>query len=109
MIDMFSEAVPDCMVQEIPHLEISSDDPSVDIREQLLIFFRELGTTNISMGGSASSLLSDTDKVLFESFETNFWTAATREPSKPLTLIMPCKLFMRSLEFRQDKAPKAEA
>jgi len=89
MMDMFSGAVSDCLVQEIPYLEVSSDDPSVDIREQSLICLMEQGKMNISIGGSASSLLNDTDKTLFENFEAEFWTAAaqaTREPSKPLTL-----------------------
>jgi hypothetical protein len=76
MMDMFSEVVSDCLVQEIPHLEVSTDDPSVDIREQLLICIMEQGTMNISMGGSASSVLNDTDKALFESFGIEFWTAA---------------------------------
>ncbi len=105
-MDMFSEVVSGCLVQEIPHLEVSIDDPSVDIREQLLICIMEQGTMNISIGGSAFSVLNEPTKHILRALELKFGLPQPKRlPSLRSRLhrrseIMPCKLFMRSLGFR---------
>lgn len=87
MMEMFPKVVSDCLVQEIPHLEVSPDDPSVNIREQLLISILEQGIMNVSMGGSASSVLDETGKVLFDSLGTALWTSAAQTTCEPSELL----------------------
>jgi hypothetical protein len=84
--DTYPEVVSNCLIQEIPHLEIVIDPghSPVFIREQLVICLIERGALNIAIGGTASSTLDTRDKALFQSLKTDLISnryAATKEAS----------------------------
>ena len=86
VMDLFPEVVANCLVQEIPHLEImmNLDGSSIDIREQLVICLIQPGSLNIAIGGAVSSIFDMRDKALFRSLRSE-WTSrrssATQEIS----------------------------
>ena len=86
LINLFPEVVVKCLMQELPHLEITTnlDGSSIDIREQLVICLIRPGSLNIAIGGSVSSTFDMRDKALFQSLHSG-WTSrrssATQEIS----------------------------
>ena len=109
MIEMFPAVVSGCLVQGLPYLEVSPDDLSVDIREQLLVSILEQRIMNVSMSGSGSSVLDATDKALFEGLGSVFGhlplklLASLWNCSLPRSKNTPCNLSTRSLGFRRNK------
>ena len=71
--DTYPEVVSNCLIQDIPHLEIVMDPghPPVFMRERLAICLIERGALNIAIGGTASSDLDTRDKALFQSLKTD--------------------------------------
>lgn len=64
LVDACPEVVSNCLIQEIPHLEVAMDPghPPVFIREQLIICIIERGALNVAIGGTASSTLDTKDR-----------------------------------------------
>ena len=91
LIDTCPEVVSNCLIQEIPHLEVVMDPgrPPVFIREQLTICLIERGALNVAIGKTASSTLDTRDKALFQSLKPNLISnrcAATKEASDCMRL-----------------------
>ena len=91
LIDTYPEVVSNCLIQEIPHLEVVMDPgrPPVFIREQLTICLIERGALNMAIGETASSTLDTRDKALFQSLKPNLISnrcAATKEASDCMRL-----------------------
>ena len=72
--DLFPATVSNCLVQEVPHLELAimAGDQSIDMREQMLICMIEQGALNVSVGGSVPSNPNLRAKDLFQNLETRF-------------------------------------
>ena len=95
VINLFPEVVVKCLVQELPHLEITTnlDGSSIDIREQLVICLIRPGSLNIAIGGSVSSIFDMRDKALFQSLHSE-WTfrrsSVTQEISYQRRIAITC-------------------
>lgn len=78
--DLYPKVVANCLVQDIPHMElpISAGDQLIDTREQLLICILGQGALNVSVGGSVSSSSNLPGKKLFQSLGTRFFATAAQ-------------------------------
>jgi hypothetical protein len=78
--DLYPKVVANCLVQEIPHMElpISAGDQLIDTREQLLICILKQGALNVSISGSVSSSSNLPGKKLFQSLGTEFFATAAQ-------------------------------
>jgi hypothetical protein len=110
--DLFPATVSNCLVQEVPHLElpIMAGDQSIDMREQMLICMIEQGALNVSIGGSVSSNPNPRWKDLLQNLETRFISMGaqmTQEVS--LTSRMAIRNYAQKTTSKTYESPKKPA